>query len=163
MDFISEYFYVIILIVGAIAQWLKSRSEAKDEGGYHPDELEEFEMEAERRIPRPAVPPPLPPSGAAVPDAVRPAVPDLRRQSPPPLLEAFDPSAELSRQQALMERAREFKKAKSARTTKAPKQAGERAVSTAPAGSIRNRLHKRSELRSAFVLKEILEKPVGLR
>lgn len=67
MDFFEDYFYVIILIVGAIVQWLKTQSEKKeakeyqrDEPEYDPVELEEFIGEAEQRYPRPAVPPPLP-------------------------------------------------------------------------------------------------------
>jgi len=169
MDFISEYFYVIILIVGAIAQWLKSRSESEqeeeyrgEEPDYNPEELEEFIGEAERRNPRPAVPPPLP-AGGALPGVGRSQVPDLRRNEPPPLQEAaeeFDFSAELDRQQALIDQAREFKHEKSARKSKGAKPAVDRAV---PSSGIRGRLHNRSELRSAFVLKEILEKPVGLR
>ena len=49
MDFISEYFYVIILIVGAIAQWLKSRSGSEqeeesrsEEPDWYTEELEDF-------------------------------------------------------------------------------------------------------------------------
>ena len=174
MDFISEYFYVIILVVGALAQWLKSRSDAGDAGAYErdephydPEELEDFESEAERMNPRPAVPPPLPSGGGALPGVGRSAVPDLRRKNVAPQVPAvsyMDDSEELARQQALMDKAREFKRAKVARATKGPKQSGARpAVSIAPGGSVKNRLHSRVELRSAFVLKEILEKPVGLR
>jgi hypothetical protein len=76
---------------------------------------------------------------------------------------ALDASAEPTHQQAHIDQARDFKQAKRARATKAPKLAGAKAVFTAPSGSIRSRLHSRRELRSAFVLKEILEKPVGLR
>ena len=76
---------------------------------------------------------------------------------------AFDASDELARQQALIDQAREFKRAKGARKSKEAKPAVARTVSGAPSSSIRGRLHNRSELRSAFVLKEILEKPVGLR
>ena len=170
MDFISEYFYVIILIVGAIAQWLKSRSESEqeeeyrgEEPDYNPEELEEFIGEAERRNPRPAVPPPLP-AGGALPGVGRSQVPDLRRNEPPPLQEAaeeFDFSAELDRQQALIDQAREFKHEKSARKSIEVKPAVVRPVSKEMATGIRERLHRRTELRSAFVLKEILEKPVG--
>lgn len=166
MDFISEYFYVIILIVGAIAQWLKSRSESKDSGGgYHPEELEEFEREAEHRNARPAVPPPLPPSGGALPGLGRSPVPDLRRNSTSVAAAAapyLDASAELARQQALMDQAGEFKRAKIARKAKAAPILSP-AKAARPAVGIRGRLHNRSEIRSAFVLKEILEKPIGLR
>lgn len=173
MDFLSEYFYIIILVVGAIAQWLKSRSEQEDEGRYEheehtydPKELEEFESEAERLNPRPAVPPPLPSSGGALPGVGRSPVPDLQRKSAPPLVQAayMEATDDLARQQALMDKAREFKRAKRARATKEPKESGAKAaVSTTTGGGIRSRLHTRRELRSAFVLKEILDKPVGLR
>lgn len=172
MDFISEYFYVIILIVGAIAQWLKSRSGSEqeeeyrgEEPDYNTEELEEFIGEAERRNPHPAVPPPLP-AGGALPGVGRSQVPDLRRKERSPLQEAaeeVDFSAELDRQQALIDQAREFKYGKSARKSKVVQPAVVRPVSKEMATGIRERLHRRSELRSAFVLKEILEKPVGLR
>ena len=174
MEFIENYFYIIILIVGAIAQWMKSRSGSKeekglqgDEAGYDPAELEEFIGEAERRNPRPSVPPPLPSqAGGALPGAGRSPVPDLRRKSPPLLQEAaasFNISDELDRQQELIEKAREFKQAKIARKSKEPIAPALKAKRTEAATGIRCRLHNRPELRSAFVLKEILEKPVGLR
>ena len=174
MEFIEDYFYIIILIVGAIAQWMKSRSGSKeeegyqsDEPGYDPAELEEFIEEAERRTPRPSVPPPLPSQGgAAFPGAGRSTAPDLRRTSPPPLLEAaanLDVAGELDRQQNLIEKAREFKRAKIARKSKEVKAPGASPVSKVRTSGIRERLHSGPEIRSAFVLKEILDKPVGLR
>ena len=174
MAFLSDYFYIIILIVGAIAQWLKSRSEAAEASPYEPEEheydpesLEDFEREAERMNPRPAVPPPLPSGGGALPGVGRNPVPELRKKSSPPPVPAaayIDASQEADRQQALIEKAREFKRAKAARTTKEPKGFGERAtVPVVHGGSLKSRLHSRRELRSAFLLKEILEKPVGLR
>jgi hypothetical protein len=174
MDFLSDYFYIIILIVGAIAQWLKSRSETTDaspyeheEPHYDPDVLEELEREAERRNPSPASPPPLPSGGGSLPGVGRSAVPDLRRKvnAPPvPAAAYLDSSDESVRQQSLIDKAREFKSAKRARVVKEPKGFGAKpAVPIAPGGSLKSRLHNRRELRSAFVLKEILEKPIGLR
>jgi hypothetical protein len=174
MEFIENYFYIIILIVGAIAQWMKSRSGSNeekgfqgDEAGYDPAELEEFIGEAERRNSRPSVPPPLPSqAGGALPGAGRSPVPDLRRKSPTLLQEAavsFNISDELDRQQELIEKAREFKRAKIARKSKEVKISGASRVSKVRTSGIRGRLHSRSEIRSAFVLKEILDKPVGLR
>lgn len=173
MDIFKDYFYIIILIVGAIVQWLKSRSERvapgsheREENGYDPDDLEEFESEAENMNSRPAVPPPLPRPGGALPGVGRSAVPDLRRVTPPPLTSATmasDASAELARQQAMMDQARAFQRARRERATMETRQTAAQAAPSAPSGTIRSRLHNRRELRSAFVLKEILDKPVGLR
>lgn len=173
MDFFEDYFYIIILIVGAIVQWLKSQSEKKQEKGYRRDEpeydpveLEEFIREAEHRNPRPAVPPPLPHSGGALPGVGRSPVPDLQRKSAPtlqPLTAGHASTGELERQQELIEKAKQFKQAKSARKSKESKMPDDRRVPKARSSGIKGHLQSRAEIRSAFVLKELLDKPVGLR
>lgn len=185
MDIIGEYFYVIILIIGAIAQWMKSRSEAKaaaEEERRRPTEDEEeffgpdFDLEdmLERSSPQPAVPPPLP--GGSMPGVEKSAVPDLRRRgmAPPPVQAAeFQTStleAELQRQASLAEQVALMKQAKKTRN---PDNAAAmkarsnypnfRPISGSTGTGLKQRLSNREELKKAFVLKEILEKPIGLR
>jgi len=162
MDFILDNIFIIILLfVGAISQWLKARGEAPPEPGpgYDPSELEEMIEEAERRHSRPAVPPPLPTQGSMAAPA-----PSLRRKSSEPA--GFDTSAELARQQELAEKVKELKRTRGARQfneSLIPRK--RKAGSAAPVADtgLKARLANRRELRQAFVLKEILEKPMGLR
>jgi len=169
MEFISDYFYVIILIVGAIAQWMKSRSEAREQNDPRDEarDLEEMIEREERRQSRPAVPPPLarPSTPPPLPASGPSPAPETRRRSRE-VAPAFDTSGELARQQALAEKVREMKQARSAR------KAGEslpssresaRSATRATGLGLRERLRDRKELRQAFVLKEILEKPIALR
>ena len=171
MDIIGEYFYVIILIIGALAQWMKSRSESKAEaeemrkrqerGGeeyYDPEEIEEWSA------PRPAVPPPLPAAEIA------PAPSHRRSGSTPPPVSATNIESELQRQAALAEQMRLLKESRKPAKRDGASAAKERSghgrvrEMDLPAGaSLRQRLGNNRELKNAFVLKEILEKPVGLR
>ena len=64
---------------------------------------------------------------------------------------------ELARQQALSEKVKEAKRLKS------EKQAKQSLQETRPASGFKARLKSKEQLRDAFVLKEILDKPVGLR
>lgn len=171
MDIITDNIVIILfLVVGAIVQWLKTRGEARQnqDTGYDPADFEEMMQEAQRRQSRPAVPPPLPPTAVPHPagTVVAPA-PALRRKSRE--LEAsptFDTSSELARQQQLADKLKEMKRTRGARqlnenvmSSKRP--AGDQVPATGV--SLKARLGNRRELRQAFVLKEILEKPVGLR
>jgi hypothetical protein len=172
MDIIRDnIFLIILLLVGAISQWLKARGEAREnqDPGYDPAEIEEMIEEAERRHSRPAVPPPLPPNAFPQPpgSVVAPA-PSLRRKSREPVSAsaAFDTSSELARQQELAEKLKEMKRTRGARAMSESLQPRKQAAAMPGAGaglSLKQRLGHRRELRQAFVLKEILEKPVGLR
>lgn len=176
MDIITDNIVLILfLIVGAIVQWLKARGESREQGqdpGYDPADIEEMIEEAERRRSRPAVPPPLPPAAFPHPagTVVAPApAPALRRKSREPEAApaaAFDTTAELARQQEIADKLKEMKRTRGAReindsvlTRKRP--AGDPVPATG--FTLKFRLGNRRELRQAFVLKEILEKPVGLR
>lgn len=174
MDIIRDnIFLIILLIVGAISQWLKARAEAKQgqEPDYDPADFEEMIEEAERRHSRPAVPPPLPPNALPHPapatagGAVAPA-PSLRRKPRETEQAAFDNSSELARQQEIADRLKEMKRTRGAReisdSLQPRKQTATQAAS-ASGHSLKQRLGNTRELRQAFVLKEILEKPVGLR
>lgn len=174
MDFfLDNIFIIILLLVGAISQWLKARGEAgqeHDHPGYDPADLEEMMEEAERRHARPAVPPPLPPAAFPQPQgSVTAPAPPLRRKSREPVpapAAAFDTSSELARQQELADKLKEMKRTRGARQfneSLIPRKTRAGAVPAATKSSLKARMGNRRELRQAFVLKEILEKPVGLR
>lgn len=172
MDIIKDNIVIILfLIVGAVVQWLKARGEARQnqDTGYEPAELEEMMREVERRHSRPAVPPPLPPASYSPPQGgvIAPA-PALRRKSrePESAPAAYDTSAELARQQQLADKLKEMKRTRGAREVSdslLPQKRSVREESPSTGGSLKSRLGNRKELRQAFLLKEILEKPVGLR
>ena len=174
MDIIRDNIYLIILLfVGAISQWLKARGEARQnqDPGYDPADLEEMLEEAEPRHSRPAVPPPLPPHAFPQPPgsmvAPTPA-PALRRKSreAEAAPTAFDTSSELARQQQLADKLKEMKRTRGAREISdslLPQKRSLADVGTVSGVSLKSRLRSREELRQAFLLKEILEKPVALR
>lgn len=174
MDFILDNIFIIILLfVGAISQWLKSRGEAAQDKdpGFDPTDFEEMIEEAERRQSLPAVPPPLPspvfnrpqqgPAATPVPALRR-----SQREAARPAAATYDSGAELARQEGLAKELKEMKRAKGARAT-----ADQAIPRIRPAGTsgpiaattLNARLRSRRELRQAFVLREILEKPLGLR
>ncbi len=175
MDFIFDNIYFFIIAAAGVAQWIKARKESKEtqESDSHiPRELEEFLEQAERRHSRPAVPPPLPVGNHPVPPSLdRSPAPALKKSNRPTSeAKAFvnaphyieeAQQAELARQAAIAEQLSGLKQAKKKQevllTAKREK------PKTVVSGSIRDRLKNRAELRQAFVLKEFLEKPVGLR
>ncbi|MFK7849484.1 MAG: hypothetical protein AB8D78_00775 [Akkermansiaceae bacterium] len=172
LDFIFENLIIFIIIAGGIAKWVEATREAKRARENPPpvenfevESLEEFIQQAERRHPVPAVPPPLPPSTSQpMPSVEHAPVPELRRdamESPQEMVEEkFD--YELARQADLAEQLAGLKQARVARVAK-PRPSDRRKRAIVHGGSIRSRLRNRSELRNAIVLKELLEKPVGLR
>ncbi len=172
MDFFFDNIFIIILLfVGAISQWLKARGEARQnqDPGYDPADLEEMMQDAERRQSRPAVPPPLPPNTfPQSPGSMIAPTPALRRKSreAEPAPTAFDTSSELARQQQLADKLKEMKRTRGAREMSdslLPRKRSLADVSTVSGVSLKSRLRSREELRQAFLLKEILEKPVALR
>lgn len=179
MDFIFDNIFIIILAASGLVQWWKSTQEAKKERenqrypeAYDPEELEEFLGQAERRHARPAVPPPLPTAGESqvMPGVERNRVPTLKRSQSIPEAKAFtraphyqqEHEEELARQAALAEQLSGLKKVKKKQE---PVLGNSRKKTTKPfvGGSLRDRLSNRRELRQAIVLKEILDKPIGLR
>lgn len=172
MDFILDNIVFILFGVGALVQWLKSTKEAKQEQTSQEtqqreyESYEEFVEEVERSIPRAAVPPPLPAGGAGpMPGVERSPVPNLRKSGQRELSEAPPLSAmnsELERQAALAEQLRELKRAKKVSMPAFENRKKEKSETIGGIG-LKARLRTRRELRDAFVLKEILEKPVGLR
>ena len=172
MDIIRDnIFLIILLFVGAISQWLKARAEARQnqDPGYDPADLEEIWEETEPRHSRPAVPPPLPPHAFPQPPGGMIApTPALRRKSreAESAPTAFDTSSELARQQQLADKLKEMKRTRGAREISdslLPQKRSLADVGTVSGVSLKSRLRSREELRQAFLLKEILEKPVALR
>lgn len=168
MDFIFENLIWLIAAAAGIVQWWKSTQEAKGEKRrntpeYSDEELEEYLEQEERAQPRPAVPPPLPHAAPAASPA-----PLLRRrgaESPPVTVDLLQGnSAELERQASLAEQMKLLKQAKRQHSLEeSSKSAYQKRKPAEVSTSLRGRLKNRMELRQAFVLKEILEKPLGLR
>lgn len=173
MDFVLNNIYIIILAAAGLAQWWKSTQDAKKERESQKPTEEYFPKQEERRHSRPVVPPPLP-AGA------RPVSPKMDRSPTPMLKKASKPTseakvfvnaphyieeaqqAELARQAAIAEQLSGLKQARKNKQ-EAIQAAKREKAKPVVSGSIRDRLKNRSELRQAFVLKEFLEKPVGLR
>jgi len=168
MDFVFDNIIWLIAAAAGLVQWWKSSQEAKDERRrntpeYDAEELEEFLEQAEPAHPRPAVPPPLPDAAPAPSPA-----PFLRRrgaESPPVTVDLLQGnSAELERQASLAEQMKLLKQAKRQHSLEESSMlAYQKRKPVEVSTSLRGRLKNRMELRQAFVLKEILEKPVGLR
>lgn len=174
MDLILDNIYFIIIAAAGLVQWWKTTQNAKKEREEEQRTKKYFSGQVEeRRQSRPVVPPPLP-AGA------NPTPPKLDR-SPAPMLKKVDraaaeakafvnaphyiqeaQAAELARQAAIAEQLSGLKQARMNKQEAIQVEKREKAKTVA-SGSIRDRLKNRSELRQAFVLKEFLEKPVGLR
>ena len=172
MDFIFDNIFIIVLLfVGAITQWLKARGEARQnqDTGYDPADLEEMMKEAQRSYPHPAAPPPLPPNAfPESPGSVIASAAASRRKSrePESATTASDSSTELARQQQLADKLKEMKRTRGAREISdslLPQNRSVGNISPAASASLKLRLGNRKDLRQAFILKEILEKPSGLR
>ncbi len=165
MDWLSDNFQIVALVLIAFAGWIKSRMESKTEEPELPEEQEPQEgredfgpdQQWERA---PSVPPPL-----------------TWSQPPPPMINpaaAFEAAREsaavLKHQQDLAERLRQIRETKAttsggAKATRARVAASKALTKTAAPVSIslRSRLHDKGELRRAFVLKEILAPPLSER
>lgn len=150
MDLITDnLFLIIVLIAGAISQWLKSRGESQNEnqdpGDFYPEEYEE----APRRnyeAPVPPIPPQMPRSTVYLP--------------------TYDVGSELARQAEINEKIQALKSGRN-QNKKAPtkhvKKATTAQLSKIKSPSIRETLNQKSELRKAILLREILDKPISLR
>jgi hypothetical protein len=165
MDWIFDNFQILAIVGIALASWLKRRADAKAAEREEREarrELEEpqdvFGPEQEWREPQQWSPPPMPPPLVV---------------TPPPLpAAAQEAEEELKHQMQLQERMRLLRESKavttggaaSTRTRTATRQTGysEPVASAAPAG-LRGVLRKRSEIRRAVILREVLGPPLGLR
>ena len=173
MDWIFDHFQIVVLIAFAFASWLKHRFDAKAaereeeqsqrelETGetFGPEEYWETEPEAQAP---PSVPPPL------------------MRQVPPPLVREPSPASNhlrqdeadaiIKRQQDLRDRLKLIKETKAkttggaaaTRSRVAASQTNAKPLLAAKSG-LRSALRDRKQIRSAIVLKEILDPPISLR
>ena len=158
MDWIFDHFQIVLIVALAFASWVKSRRDAKQaerearEAGELPDEEEIFgPYETWQPEPMTNQPPPVPSQSA------RNAFPAQE-----PL-----PDHELERQNALREKLRQIREAKTITTGNAAA-TRERANAKGKApvvvtASLRGMLRNRSELRKAVITREVLGTPVGLR
>ena len=165
MDWIFDNFQIVILILLGIGSMLKSIVDSKNR--------EKRELEEEENDPGEVFAPDEDYSSPATPSVP----PPLYRQAvPPPLREsgyeeetAIETAKALKHQHDLAERLRHIREIKATTTGgAAATQARDSAKSTtnnsaSAALSIRARLRSPAELRRAFVMREILNSPVGLR
>lgn len=177
MDWIFEHLQIVVIGILVIGSFLKSRLDSARQEQQERDELPDFDDRPDdsyRKMapPAPSVPPPL----------VRASIPEVRTSRPPPIPQvtytlpgAFVAAEEenarvLKHQQDLADHLRQIRETKATTTGGAAATRARVAASknkakpmvTAPL-SLRSRLQSPSEVRRAFVLKEILDRPVGLR
>lgn len=172
MDFIFDNIIWFVMAAAGVVQWWKSTQEAKQEEKEQEarrrerESYEEFVEEVESSLPKAAIPPPLPAGGGEpMPRVDRSPVPDLRRSGKREVAEVLpreEIDSELARQEALAEQIRELKLSKKDNRTTFEIRKKKKAETSGGVG-LKARLQDRKELKDAFVLKEILEKPVGLR
>lgn len=156
MTWILEHLQLVLIVGLGLAGWLKSRYDAQNEAQEH--EEEEILAPPTNR-PVPTRPPPMPRTGA-----------------PPPLVSLSavheQDARELRRQQELAERLRIIRENTKPRKSSAGQATAGRARGTPQRGAaaaakpgltLRNRLHDPAEIRAAVVLREVLDRPVGLR
>ncbi|MDI1319236.1 MAG: hypothetical protein PSW75_03455 [bacterium] len=191
MDWVSDHLQIIIAAAGAVAWWLKQRTEAQDGGAETPPReditfedpalaertrriREEIQRKIEQRAkgyateepkvirPAPAVPTPL----------VRQVV--VTRAPEPPVLsraatarlEAERSAEILEQQKTLMEklRAADELKAAAQKRTEFEAQLSVKETDNATArGELRDEMRDPAALRRAFILREVLGPPVALR
>ena len=161
MDFVLDNIYWLVIVAAGLVQWWKATQEAKAERQREAEEYNPADMGEMpgRNSPRPAIPPPLPQAAPA---------PALRRSAPEPPPFETNPygtlPGELERQTQLAEQIKLLKRAKRQRSPEeTPTVTSRRRNPVESSGTLRGRLGNRRELRQAFILKEVLEKPLGLR
>jgi hypothetical protein len=162
MDWLLEHLQLVVLAGLGLAGWLKSRYDARqtEEGTEFPSRP----IGGPSGGPRPFVPPPI----------ERKAKQSPTRLTVPPTLPTAgkDFAEELRRQQEIEERLRVIRDSRPAKAVstggavatrdrvaaRGKKQAVRPVIST-----LRQRLHNPAEVRAAIVLREILDRPLGLR
>lgn len=169
MDWLFDNPKALILIAivafSLLKRYLDSKKAAAEEADTS-DPFETWEQVPER--PAPSVPPPL----------VRGGIPRLAGRSipPPPPLPSreIDNASLLKRQQDMMERLQHAKDIKADRANKANKanitggaaETQDRVSGTGKSTTgqgLRGRLRNRSEIRKAILMREILDRPLGMR
>lgn len=172
MDWIFNHFQLVILALLGIGSLFKSvlDARAKQRGKYGAPAGEEGEVYGETplgedksyRKPTASAPPPLP----------RVTVPTARRESGYDAAVANETAKALKHQLDLAERLRMIRETKAttsggaaATRARVASKASKKDGRTSPLQSVslRERLRDRTEIRRAFVMREILDPPVGLR
>lgn len=168
MNWIYDHLQIVVLIIFGGVSILKAVLEAKAKKG--PEELESqdadesFRPEEEIDRPRqavPSVPPPLPWGGVSVPPPLREVGYDAAV--------AQEAAKALKHQQDLTERLQQIRETKATTTGGAAAtrariaNKGAKKTSSQTPLTLRARLKNPTELRRAFVMREILDSPVALR
>lgn len=167
MNWIFDNFHIVALVALALASWFKTRMDTKAaereeqrarEEMAERGEVEEYDFGPGEPWQEVLMQPELPPP------------PPLFRMSPPPVpAVVIDTGAELKRQTEMQERLREVRAtrvvttggATATRKLTASKQTGYAAAGVR--NGLREIVRKRSEIRRAIVLREILGPPLALR
>lgn len=164
MSFVFDNLIWLLAAAAGLVQWWKATQEAKEEKQrereFQPTEIEEFEVVPKRRLARTILPP-------RMPDMVPTPPPILRRSAPEPFVvrtPANEINArELEAQTRLAEQLHQFnKERRDKKREESPISASPKQL-VASSLSLQGELRSRKEIRKAFVLKEILERPLGLR
>ncbi len=174
MSWILEHLNLVIVVVLVIGSFLKSRFDALKQDAQEAEDSSEFDTHEETQRHGPPLMPYVPPRV----DRTPPAVPVQHTPEPAPIfaathsqsgaLSASADEAILQQQRDIEERLRAIRAAQPAKgSKKAPvrSQVSNRkpaAIASVPS-SIRGHLRNPAELRRAIVLREILDRPVGLR
>lgn len=168
--------FVVIVVVALLQKVLEAAKARKADTG--PTMREIFGPDGEtspttsRR--KPYTPPPLVRTTAPPPLRQPAGPPPLRGAAPMAASSAYDTEAELTRQREMEERIRRIREAKSSAPAAVsaaapapepppPATASTARLTAAHPGAINRRLRHPREVRRAFVLKEILDRPLGLR
>lgn len=173
MDWILDHLQIIVLVIIGIGSLVKSALDNRKAAGRQFDTADDQvplddDKSYRKGMPRETgTPPPLPQERAATKERkkVR-AAP----ATPPPLSAADEAARVLKHQEELAARLRRIREAKAtnrggAATTRSRAAVGTEKPSAQPAGraSLRRTLRDPAEVRRAFVMREILDRPVGLR
>jgi type IV secretory pathway VirB10-like protein len=167
MDWIFDNFQIVVLValaVGSVVKQMAEAAKAKKQGPEQPEvEWEETETTwTPIPIPPEYQPPPLPRS------APPPLVQHFETYQPPPPVALVQDSNELlNKQLEMQEKARAIRENKATEKTRKLElraRSATRAKTVYSADiTIRNLLANPSSARKAIVLREILDKPVGMR
>jgi hypothetical protein len=178
MSWILEHLNLVIVGVLVLGSFLKSRLDALNRDDEEPENLPEYEvLEDHRRQAPPSipyVPPPLErtPPPIVIQRSVEPprVFAATRSQSGAMTASADEAASILQKQRDIQERLRVIREAHPAKTDlKSPSRPmmtvrkRTPVVSGSTPSSLRARLRNPAELRRAIVLREILDRPVGLR
>ncbi len=174
MDWIFDNFQIVILVLLGIGSMVKSLFDAKakqaseQETDWDPNNEVPLGDDTSYRKTTPSAPPPLVRSEVP-PPLTRPATPPPLRMAGYDAEVANETAKALKHQQDLAARLRQIRETKatttggaSATRARIASKGVAKPMKLAPL-TLRNRLRNSAEVRQAFVMREILDPPVGLR